>query len=391
MRRLTPIPFDPPNSTQSRRWLLPALFVIALFATGCAQIAEASGWSSPAFDGDILVMQSDEGVISAFQVTDPTIPLNPAAPLWTYPSELSVDEDIALTTVYATPIIEGNTVYIAGYSGTVVALALSGDAAGRPLPAWGGPIELNERIVATPALHGGVLYVATEKGNLHSLSADSGAAVTAPVPVGGRLWAQPNIDGGRIYLGSIDDSLIAVDLAGGDTAWTRDIGSIAGDAFADSSMLYVPSLDGRIHALDLAAGGAERWPEDAGGGSSWFWGRPLLQGSVLYAIAVDGTAFAFNATTGAEQWRSLPSDGDEVHAAPIVVAGVLVIATRDGNIRGINANNGTELWIHSVAGERFYADPLLIESDNIIYADNDGGLWQVTPATGTVRVYLKRD
>ncbi len=391
MRRSTLDSLPAPRLTRSRRWLLPALLVLALFATGCARIAEASGWSSPAYDGDILVTQSDEGVISAFQVADPTIPLNPAAPLWTYPTHNSADDDIGFDTIYATPIIEGNTVYVAGYSGTVVALALSGDTAGRPLPAWGGPIELDERIVATPALHDGVLYVATEEGNLHSLATASGAAVTAPIVVGGRLWTQPHIDGGRIYLGSIDDSLIALDLTGGATAWRRDIGSIAGDAFADSSLLYMPSLDGRIHALDLAAGGAERWPEGAGGGSGWFWGRPLLQGSVLYAIAVDGTAYAFNATTGAEQWRSQPPDGDEVRAAPIVVAGVLLVATRDGDIRGINASNGAELWVHSVDGERFYADPIQIDSNIIIYADNDGGLWQVNPATGTVRVYLERD
>ncbi len=360
--------------------------LLAVLTTACVRIAEPSGWATPAVEGDILITQTARGEISAFLIPPgETLALNPAARLWTYPGDTKADDDVDLEAIYATPLIDRGAVYIAGYSGQVIALTLDD---GRPLANWGAPVDVGERIVATPVLHGDALYIATEKGRLYTLDAATGTRLAEPVNIGGRIWAALYADAGGVYVAGIDSPLVAVDASSGQSRWSRDIGSVAGDATADGQLLYVPAFDRRVHVLDLTAEGAERWP-DGGRGDAWFWARPLIEGNTVYAVAVDGAVYAFDRDTGALRWRTAAPESDEVRAAPVLRGGVLMIATRDGDIRGFNSTNGTALWVEHVDGERFYADPLVLDSGLVIFTDENGGLWRIDPANGNTQPFLE--
>ncbi|MDP6605515.1 MAG: PQQ-binding-like beta-propeller repeat protein [Dehalococcoidia bacterium] len=362
------------------------LLLSALLTMACAGIANPNGWASPVVEEGILVTQIDEGELSAFTTpTGDSLALNPTARLWTYPGGTDDDDGVDLKAIYATPLIDGGIVYVAGYSGQVVALTLQN---GRPVTSWGGPVDIAERIVATPALHGDVLYIATEVGRLHRLDASNGTRVATPVDIGGRIWAAPYADARGVYVAGIDRDFVAIDGSSGQSRWSRDIGAVAGDPIAVGGLLYVPAFDRRVHVLDLTADGAERWP-DGGRGDAWFWSSPLIEGNTVYAVAVDGSVYAFDRDTGALRWRTIAASSDEVRAAPVLQSNVLMIATRDGDIRGFNPTNGTLLWVEHVSGERFYADPLVLESGLVIFTDEDGGLWRVDPSSGNTQPFLE--
>jgi outer membrane protein assembly factor BamB len=358
------------------------LLALVLVASGCANIANPDGWSSPVLSGDSLVTQTSDGVISLFELSDTTTLLNPTGWRWQYPAGT---DDVDLKTVYATPLIDGTVVYIAGHSGDVVALNL---ANGRPIDTWPAPIALDEPIVATPALNDGVLYIITDHGNLYRLDAKTGSRLAAPTAIGGRHWAKPVVSGDRVYVAGIDESFSALTRSDGSTQWSADIGSTAGDPVPDGNVLLVPSFDRRIHALDLSANGAERWTS-GGEGDGWFWGSPVIAGETVYAVTVNGSAYAFDRESGAQQWSSRAGDSDEVRAAPILVGGILIFATRDGDVRGLDATTGIQRWEQHVDGRRFYADPLMLDS-NALLADDKGGLWLIDPASGTIRPFLER-
>lgn len=366
---------------QIRLRLLLPLLAFALIATACTRIANPDGWSSPVVSGDLLITQTSDGVISAFPFSAATTTLDPTEWSWQYPAGT---DEVDFKTVYATPLIEDGVVYIAGHSGDVVALNL---ANGRPLDSWPAPIALGEPIVATPALDGGVLYVVTDAGNLYLLDARSGARLAAPTQIGGRIWAKPYVAGERIYVAGIDQSFSALSSSDGVPQWNVEIGTLAGDPVADGNQLFVPSFDRRIHSLDLSANGAERWT-NGGEGAAWFWARPLIVRETVYAVAVDGSAYAFDRDTGAQKWTSKAGNSDEVRAAPVLIDGILIFATRDGDVRGLDASTGVQRWELRVEGRRFYADPLVLDS-NALLADDKGGLWLVNPANGSIRSFLE--
>ena len=359
--------------------LVPALLATILLGTACANIASPKGWASPVGDGDIVIVQTEAGTITALRLSADT-----AEPIWVYPRDT---DDVDLTAVYATPIIEAGIVYIAAYSGTVVALNIDSESRGRPISAWGGPIDIGQRIVATPVLRGGQLYVATERGRIWVVDAATGQFGEPLIELNDRIWGRPGVDPGLLYVAALNTQLRAVDRSSGQVRWTREIGTVAGDLVIDDDLLLVPSFDRRLHALDLTADGAEFWTADGGKGDAWFWARPLVARDTIYAATVGGSVYAFNRNNGRSLW-SFHQDDTEIRAAPVLVDGVLLIASTGGQLYGINPVNGVARWTKELKGDRFLADPLVLESGVVLYSNDSGDLIRVTPA-GDVRRLLQ--
>jgi outer membrane protein assembly factor BamB len=363
------------TSGRRRALLVPALLATILLATACARIASPKGWASPVSDGDTVIAQTDAGVVTAFRISGDS-----AETLWSYPQD---QDDVDLTAVYATPILDANTVYIASYAGLIVALNIDGDRAGRPVSAWGGPIDIGQRIVATPVLRGDQLYVATERGRVWVIDAATGRFGEQPlIELNDRIWGRPAVDPGLLYVAALDTQLRAVDRSSGQVRWTRDVGTVAGDLVIDDDLLLVGSFDRGLHALDLTAEGAERW---VASGDAWFWARPLVAGDTIYAATVGGSVYAFNRNTGVRLW-SFHQDDTEIRAAPVLVDGVLLIASTGGQLYGINPVNGVARWTAELEGDRFLADPLVLESGIVLYTNDSGDLIRVTPAGDVQRL-----
>ncbi len=361
-----------------RALLLPALLATLLLATACARIASPKGWASPVSHDDTVIAQTDAGLVTAFRISGDS-----ATPLWSYPLD---QDDVDLTAVYATPILDGNTVYIASYSGVIVALNIDGDRAGRPLSAWGGSIDIDQRIVATPVLRDGQLYVATERGRILVIDAATGRFGEKPlIELNDRIWGRPAVDPGLLYVAALDTQLRAVDRSSGQVRWTSDVGTVASDIVIDDDLLLVASFDRGLHALDLTAEGAERW---VASGDAWFWARPLVVGDTIYAATVRGSVYAFNRRNGARLW-SFRQDDTEIRAAPVLVDGVLLIASTGGQLYGINPVNGVARWTAELEGDRFLADPLVLESGVVLYSNDSGDLIRVTPANGNYQRLLQ--
>ena len=357
-----------------RALLVPTLLATILLATACAQIASPKGWASPVSDGDTVIAQTDAGVVTALRISGDS-----ATPLWSYPRE---EDDVDLTAVYATPILDGNSLYVASYEGIVVALNVDGDRSGRPVSAWGGPIDIGQRIVATPVLRGGRLYVATERGHLWVIDAATGQFGEPLLELNDRIWGRPAVDPGLLYVAALGTQLRAVDRSSGQVRWTSDVGTVAGDLVVDGDLLLVGSFDRGLHALDITAEGAERWVAP---GDAWFWARPLVAGDTVYAATVDGSVYAFNRDDGARLW-SFRQDDTEIRAAPVLVDGVLLIASTGGQLYGINPVNGVARWTAALEDDHFLADPLVLESGVVLYSNDSGDLIRVTPAGDVQRL-----
>ncbi len=359
----------PRSSARHRGAVVLALALVVALALGCAATQSPKGWAAPTGQGAVIVVQLEPGQIGGLRVTS-----DPVERLWAYPGD---DSDIDLEAIYATPIIDGNTVYVAAYSGLVVALDLS---TGTTIDSWREPTDVGSRIIATPQFDGSRLYVATNDGKVHVLDATSGLITSTLLEVDGRLWGRPALAAGTLYVGALDSRIRAVGTADGALRWERDVaGAIASDLTLDRELLIVGSFDHGLQAFDIDSAGAERWTFTA---QSWFWARPLVVGEVVYAATVGGDVYALDRDTGTRRWV-FRQDHGEIRAAPILSGGTLVIATKDGYLYGLNPTNGRELWSQRVDDAHFFADPLLIDT-GVVYSSDSGALIRVTPDSGTV-------
>ena len=149
----------------------------------------------------------------------------------------------------------------------------------------------------------------------------------------------------------------------------------AGDAIHSSpavcdGKVYVGSRDGYIYALD-AATGEKIWAFHT---NSWVESSPAIVGGVVYCGSNDGNLYALNAETGAKIWSyEMPL---VVSSSPAVADGVVYVGCEDFVLYAIDAATGSELW-HSYTGNLIYASPAVAQgivvvgsADYVFYSFN---------------------
>ena len=81
---------------------------------------------------------------------------------------------------------------------------------------------------------------------------------------GGDVESSPAVVGGKVYFGSGDGSVYAVDVQTGDVEWRfRTDGEIYSSPAVVDGLVLIGSEDGNLYALD-AASGDERWRFETG-------------------------------------------------------------------------------------------------------------------------------
>lgn len=355
--------------------------VTALLATGCAAgVATPHGWAPPVAANGLLLVQSGTGRLAAVNTSGATVAqYELKGP--TTKNFIGQTSQAAAAPLYATPLVEGDAVYVASYHGTVARLKLG---SGALTPTW--EVTLPEQIVATPILRGDRLYLSTENGYLTTLDAASGRTLASSRPTSGRVWGAPVLQQNRIYIGTLDSSeLIAVNADSCATAcaveWRQGVsGATAADLLVDGELLVVASFDRAIHALDLA-NGAEKWRFR---GDGWFVSRPLATAQGIYAGTMRGSVYALD-RSGQAQWR-FHRDGLEFRATPVLVGDTLVAADRNGVFVGLDTATGAEKWTRTADKTFIDANGVLVES-GVFFMTTDRALLRIDPASGDIKTF----
>ena len=364
--------------------LLLLLLAVPLLIGCTTDVDSPDGWAGAVRADEFTILQEKAGELVAIRLGGAD---NPGTAdidervAWRFPGD---GDDVDLDAVYASPILDGNTLYVAGHSGEVVALDLTFEP---PQIVW--VRDLDENIVASPAFDGRTLYVGTEAGTIVPITVASGAVGQPIAQAGERIWSAVLLEGGALYVAALDKRVRAISPAGG-TIWAQPTelsGAVPGDSALQGDLLVVGSFDRRLHALD-AGTGAEEWVFD---GDGWFWARPVIAGDTIYAASTRGSIYALNAggsDASRVRWRFNQLDS-EIRAAPVLAGGVLVVAAEEATIWGIDPATGDLRWSAPLPGHRFLADPLVLDS-SLIYATTRGDLIEIDPQSGRAAILYER-
>lgn len=262
----------------------------------------------------------------------------------------------------------------------------------------GGPIR------STPVLAGGRLFVGSSDGRLHALDARTGATLWT-FETETSVTGSPAIRGTLVYVTDHRGSLYAVAAASGAPAWsiragpTRALpwGFESGDVYASSPVIsgdtvFFGSGDGSVRAVD-AGSGRVLWSAQTGGRVR---STPAVHAERVYVGSGDGVVYAFAREDGRRLWRhetegaSLDSevfgfDRRTVQSSPAVVDGRVFIGARDGFLYALDATTGDRIW--RVDHEVSWVNSSPAVSRGLVLAGtSDGQFFQaVDAATGAER------
>lgn len=210
----------------------------------------------------------------------------------------------------------------------------------------------------------GVVVFASDDGFLYALDADSGKerwrynlgsaeiprrlpAIEGPYDYD-YLHSSPVYHEGRIYVGSPNGRLYAVDHKTGEEQWTfQTQGRIRSTPVVDNEHLYVGSWDGSVYAINVRSG-EKVWQFDTGG---IIQGSPALGDGTVFIGSRSAKVFAVDAQAGKQKWAYTHEDGSWVESSPVFQDGVVYIGSSDAlELFAFDAQTGHVKWQFNTGG-----------------------------------------
>ena len=310
--------------------LVIALLPLALVSciSGRAQLAK--GWSGTAVhDGVIYVGTVDGRVVAINSSTQ--------SQQWSY----SIDPP---ATIYTTPVVDGDLVYICTYSGQVLALDKLARNQGLSFPQtrygeweWDCPIQNAKSIaiVADLLVSGDAIYVSSSNGRVYSLDKEYGDLNWESKILDkkhGKLWTSPAIQGDTLYVSTFDGHIYALSLETGELlnwSFESDAG-FASTPVIYEDIIYLGSFDRHIYTVKIGSDTPMwKFPQEKPAGN-WFWASPVVYEGIVYASCLDGKLYAIEAETGEKLWEF--DAVAPVVSSPVLMDNLLIVVDESGTV-----------------------------------------------------------
>jgi outer membrane protein assembly factor BamB len=361
--------------------LIICLIALSLLVPGCSGPAW-EGWSGfAAYDG-ILYFGTMDGRVLAINTSARSQGLPfPSEGEWVLPVKgpaasggmcgpLGCVPTAQPATVYGTPVVAGNLVYVATYvgdSGKVMAInrvAPGYDEEG--IPAWNEgewfyPRKENKfigAVVGSPIVVEDTLYVGSSDGKLYALD-EKGNERWAPFDTGGKIWTSPAVEDGTVYVGNYERKLFAVSSTDGSLLWEIELpAAVSSSPVISGDSIYFGTFGRNLCAVDISDG-SEKWKFEGG---NWFWATQVVSDGVVYAGCLDHNIYAIDASTGKELWRFTADD--QIVSMPVMVGNFLAAASKSGAMYILEPDSGD--LVRSVSIGYQVMAPLYAE-ENMVY------------------------
>ena len=301
----------------------------------------------------------------------------------------------------SSPVIANGKLYIGAEDGNLYAF----DVAGRKL-AW--LYHAGAGIASTPAVADGMVYALARNGRLYAVDAETGVRrwdfatqgearfaayrlygstkKSGPTADPWDFWlSSPVVADGRVYFGSSDERLYALDAKTGTIQWAFKSGGMihAAPAVAGKALVF-GSWDGVVYALDAASGKQLwRYQTETEQETSTLFGvqaPPLIDGDTVYIGSRDTYFYALDLASGKMKWR-YNGKGSWIISGAVADARHVYFGTSDTNLLvGLDKSTGQPVFEHDTRVWT-YATPVLARG-TVFGASMRGELFALDAATG---------
>jgi len=224
-----------------------------------------------------------------------------------------------------------------------------------------------ERLAASPVVDGNKLYVIDTAGQVHALAADTGAELwtaktstekkNAPVLFGGGA----SVAGDRVFASNGLGDVVALNAADGTEIWRRRPGGpLRGSPTLANDQVYVVTQDNQLFALSQDKGEVQ-WTASASLESQGVFGvaAPASgQGTVIAGFS-SGELNAYRYENGRSLWgdvltRSSMSTSvsslSDIDAEPVIDQGRVYALGQGGRMVAMDIATGNPVWEQNIAG-----------------------------------------
>ena len=316
---------------QAKISLFVAVLLLSSVGLSCipGQGQPATGWSGTAFYDGVIYAGTLDGRVVALNATSEEVQWS--RPIGTERSSgMSCGQSSVSSAIYATPVVDGDLVYIGTYGGQVYALTID-----RGTERWIHPRTGSiGAIVGGPVIANETIYISSSDGRVYALAMAHGDEKWKSQRLADKLWTGPTAAGDTLYVSTFDGHIYALSAeTGGLLDWSFE--SEAG--FASSPVIregtiYVGSFDNNLYAIEIGASEAV-WKS---AGRMWFWAAPVVHEGVVYAGCLDGKLYVLDAETGDKMGEY--DAGSPIVCSPVMMDDLLIVTDESGTVHVFDLN-----------------------------------------------------
>ncbi len=299
----------------------------------------------------------------------------------------------------AQPIVLDGAVYTMDSNGMVSAFDLAG---GRRR--WRTDTESDENrstnIGGGLAIEAGTVYATTGRGDALALEASTGK-ITWRKDIGVPARSGPTLSGGRLHFTTLDDQLLALNMADGERAWAYSGTSVATTMLTDaapaiSDGLVVAGFGSGELATVRADSGVLAWSDTLASASgrnsnldlSAIRALPVIDRGRVFAIGIGGLLVALDLRSGRRLWER-EIGGSQT---PWLAGDWLFVQAIDQSLAAISTDDGRARWIQDLprwdnpakqSDPIFWSGPLMA-SGKLILAGTSELAVSVNPVDGRI-------
>jgi len=231
-------------------------------------------------------------------------------------------------------------------------------AIGAPVAAPVWTFEAGSPLWAGATFADGTVYAGGQDGQLHAVDARSGRKRWS-FKAAGPIRTRPTVAGADLYFQADDGFLYKLGTGSGEERWRVRVvekpierlpfdnpksryDRFGSDVTVAGGRLYLGTHDGRVVAIDPARG-QKAW-EFASGDSVL--AAPAVEGDRVFFGSFDGHVYALEAETGKLVWKH--DTKGAVVSTPAVVGDRVVVGNRSYDLVGLDARTGEPLWTRYV-------------------------------------------
>lgn len=215
--------------------------------------------------------------------------------------------------------------------------------------------------LSSPLVAEGKVYFGSSDHHVYALDAENGKLIWA-FKTGGEVHSSPALADNRLLIGSWDGALYALDAQNGNMLWKYQTETeqkshiwrgIQSSPVIDDKQVYIGSRDGYMYALNIA-NGKQLWRYDVE--RSWVVPTPAVDDSQLYFGTSDSGLFiALNKFTGEENWRA--NTDVWTYSSAVVAPHQVMVGNMKGDFYAFSKKTGEITWRYQsdAAKQDFYA------------------------------------
>jgi eukaryotic-like serine/threonine-protein kinase len=257
--------------------------------------------------------------------------------------------------IRSTPLIHNRFIFLNGGDGIIYKLnKTSGTIVWSSHVGTEKQYDFADYHQSSPILYEGVLYFGLGDGSVTAIEEATGEKLWS-YQTGDAVHTTPAISGDKIFVGSFDGNVYALDMRDGTLRWKFKTvghrffpkGEVQGSPAVHAGLIFIGARDYNVYALDQEKGFA-RWNKAFVRG----WGLVNeIHDSVLYIGGADERILvSVDPSTGKENWRKKMDFlifGKNAYSENLMYVGTTL-----GKFHAIDRSNGNTIWTVTTDGYR---------------------------------------